>query len=81
MSLVDGSFTKAGKTSDRNVEVMACLCDESGRPVAPSLIHAEVTAALHALPPLESPQVFKSLVYYHNGNARAHTKFIVINII
>lgn len=71
VTLLDGSFARANKATDRNVEATACLCDETGRPVVPSLIHAEVAASLQALTSHESAQsaAYKTLVYYHNGSA------------
>ena len=64
---------KGKKVADRNVEIWASVCDETGRPVSPGMIYAHSPAAItspnsggssYVKGPLT---VYKSVVYYHEG--------------
>jgi dedicator of cytokinesis protein 1 len=67
VSMLEGEFTKGKKTSDKNVEVTACVCNEKGT----------VMQDLIAKGAANMVSEFKSVIYYHEDRPKWHEIFKV----
>lgn len=68
LTLISGEFSKGSKSSDKNIEVTAAVCDEKGT-VIPGIITLGAGAAMM--------NEYKSVIYYHDDKPKWHETFKV----
>lgn len=71
LTLISGEFSKGSKSSDKNIEVTAAVCDEKGT-VIPGIITLGAGASMM--------NEYKSVIYYHDDKPKWHETFKVSRI-
>lgn len=66
LTLVNGEFSKSSKSSDKNVEVTAVVCDEKGQ-IVPSILTLGAGASMLS--------EYKSVIYYHDDKPKWNETF------
>ncbi|XP_031633259.1 dedicator of cytokinesis protein 1 isoform X4 [Contarinia nasturtii] len=66
LTLVNGEFSKSSKSSDKNIEVTAVVCDEKGQ-IVPNILTLGAGASML--------NEYKSVIYYHDDKPKWNETF------
>lgn len=66
LTLVNGEFSKSSKSSDKNVEVTAVVCDDNGQ-IVPNILTLGAGASMLS--------EYKSVIYYHDDKPKWNETF------
>lgn len=66
LTLVNGEFSKSSKSSDRNIEVTAVVCDDNGQ-IVPNILTLGAGASMLS--------EYKSVIYYHDDKPKWNETF------